>query len=145
MFQQEYNEICRELKAPANKIEEVIEMTENKPVKHRRPLKIAIGLVAVFALMMIAVSAASPELLSKAVSFIVLGGEAGDTVLVHVGDASVGEVGTYKYSTVDGSQGELQLQDGDQVIKYHVVDGSEEWDEFTSGKIIDSGTLQSNP
>ena len=56
-----YREACRELKAPEDKIEEVIAMTENTNKKKRRPLRTALIAVAAVAMMVVGVSAANPE------------------------------------------------------------------------------------
>ena len=58
-----YREACRELKAPGDKIEEVIAMTENTNKKIRRPLRTALICAAAFAMMVIGVSAANPEMI----------------------------------------------------------------------------------
>lgn len=55
-----YREACRELKAPEDKIEEVIEMTENINKKKRRPLRAVLICAAAFAMMVVGVSAANP-------------------------------------------------------------------------------------
>ena len=57
-----YREACRELKAPEEKIEEVIAMTEQTNKKKRRPLRTALICVAAFAMMVVGVSAANPEM-----------------------------------------------------------------------------------
>ena len=57
-----YREACRELKAPEEKIEEVIAMTENTNKKKRRPLRAALICVAAVAMMVVGVSAANPEM-----------------------------------------------------------------------------------
>lgn len=56
-----YREACRELKAPEDKIEEVIAMTENKKI--RRPLRTALICAAAVAMMVVGVSAANPEMI----------------------------------------------------------------------------------
>ena len=57
-----YREACRELKAPEDKIEEVIEMTEQSSKKKRRPLRTALIAVAAAAMMVVGVSAANPDM-----------------------------------------------------------------------------------
>lgn len=56
-----YREACRELKAPGEKIEEVIAMTEHTNKKKLRPLRTALICVAAAAMMVVGVSAANPE------------------------------------------------------------------------------------
>lgn len=56
-----YREACRELRAPEDKIEEVIEMTENTKKKVRRPLRTALICAAAMATMVVSVAAADPE------------------------------------------------------------------------------------
>lgn len=55
-----YREACRELRAPEDKIEEVIAMTENTNKKIRRPLRTALICAAALAMMVVGVSAANP-------------------------------------------------------------------------------------
>ena len=55
-----YREACRELKAPEDKIEEVIAITENTNKKKCRPLRAALIAVAAVAMMVVGVSAANP-------------------------------------------------------------------------------------
>ena len=56
-----YREACRELRAPEDKIEEVITMTENTSKKIRRPLRTALVCAAAVAMMVVGVAAAAPE------------------------------------------------------------------------------------
>ncbi len=56
-----YREACRELRAPEDKIEEVITMTENTNKKIRRPLRTALACAAAVAMMVVGVAAAAPE------------------------------------------------------------------------------------
>ena len=56
-----YREACRELRAPEDKIEEVIAMTENTNKKLRRPLRTALVCAAAVAMMVVGVAAAAPE------------------------------------------------------------------------------------
>ena len=59
-----YREACGELRAPQEKIEEIIAMTENhKSRKNRRPVRAALVAAAAVATMAIGVSAANPEVL----------------------------------------------------------------------------------
>lgn len=57
-----YRDACRELKAPEDKIEEIIAMTEKTNQKTRRPLRAALIAAAVAAFMVVGVAAANPEL-----------------------------------------------------------------------------------
>ena len=56
-----YREACRELTAPADKIEEVITMTKNTGKKRMRPLRTALVCAAAVAMMVVSVAAANPE------------------------------------------------------------------------------------
>ena len=59
-----YREACGELRAPQEKIEEIIAMTENhKSRKNRRPVRAVLAAAAAVAAMAIGVSAANPEVL----------------------------------------------------------------------------------
>ena len=71
MFHPKYHELCEGLRAPAGKIEEVIQMTENmNQKKHRNPLKVAGVLAAALALMVVSVSAAAPETVVRVMDWI---------------------------------------------------------------------------
>ncbi len=56
-----YREACRELRAPEDKIEEIIAMTEKTNKKKIRPLRTALIAVAAVAMMVVSVAAANPE------------------------------------------------------------------------------------
>ena len=59
-----YREVCGELRAPQEKIEEIIAMTENhKSRKNRRPVRAVLVAAAAVAAMAIGASAANPEVL----------------------------------------------------------------------------------
>ena len=60
-----YREACRELKAPEDKIEEMIAMTENTNKKARRPLRTALICAAAIAMMVVSVAAANPEAIQE--------------------------------------------------------------------------------
>ena len=60
-----YREACRELRAPEDKIEEIIAMTENNKRKARRPLRTALIAAAAVAMMVVGVSAANPEVIQE--------------------------------------------------------------------------------
>ena len=66
-----YREACRELKAPKDKIEEVIAMTENTNKKKRRPLRTVLIAAAAAAMMVVGVSAANPEMVEAVAGRIV--------------------------------------------------------------------------
>ena len=57
-----YREACRELRAPEDKIEEIIAMTEKTNKKHIRPLRTALIAAAAVAMMVVSVAAANPEM-----------------------------------------------------------------------------------
>lgn len=56
-----YREACRELRAPEDKIEEIIAMTEKTNKKKIRPLRTALIAAAAVAMMVVSVAAANPE------------------------------------------------------------------------------------
>lgn len=56
-----YREACRELRAPEDKIEEIIAMTEKTNKKRIRPLRTALIAAAAVAMMVVSVAAANPE------------------------------------------------------------------------------------
>ena len=56
-----YREACRELRAPEDKIEEIIAMTEKTNKKKFRPLRTALICAAAMAMMVVSVAAADPE------------------------------------------------------------------------------------
>lgn len=57
-----YHEACRELRAPEDKIEEIIAMTEKTNKKKIRPLRTALIAAAAVAMMVVSVAAANPEM-----------------------------------------------------------------------------------
>lgn len=57
-----YREACRELRAPEDKIEEIIAMTEKTSKKRIRPLRTALIAAAAVAMMVVSVAAANPEM-----------------------------------------------------------------------------------
>ena len=56
-----YREACRELRAPEDKIEEIIAMTEKTNKRRVRPLRAALIAAAAVAMMVVSVAAANPE------------------------------------------------------------------------------------
>lgn len=56
-----YREACRELRAPEDKIEEIIAMTEKTNKRRVRPLRTALIAAAAVAMMVVSVAAANPE------------------------------------------------------------------------------------
>lgn len=56
-----YREACRELRAPEDKIEEIIAMTEKTNKRRIRPLRTALIAAAAMAMMVVTVAAANPE------------------------------------------------------------------------------------
>lgn len=56
-----YREACRKLRAPEEKIEEIIAMTEKTNKKRVRPLRTALIAAAAVAMMVVSVAAANPE------------------------------------------------------------------------------------
>ena len=57
----QYYEVCRELRAPEDKIEEIITMTEKTNKKKLRPLRTALICAAAMAMMVVSVAATDPE------------------------------------------------------------------------------------
>ena len=57
-----YREACRELRAPEDKIEEIIAMTEKTNKRRIRPLRTALICAAAAAMMVVSVAAANPEM-----------------------------------------------------------------------------------
>ena len=57
-----YREACRELRAPEDKIEEIITMTEKTSKRRIRPLRTALIAAAAVAMMVVSVAAANPEM-----------------------------------------------------------------------------------
>ena len=57
----QYYEVCRELRAPEDKIEEIITMTEKTNKKKLRPLRTALICAAAMAMMVVSVAASAPE------------------------------------------------------------------------------------
>ena len=66
MFDPEvYRDMCRELRAPQEKIEEMIAMTENNKKKFHKPLRTALALCATVAMMVVGVAAANAALITQ--------------------------------------------------------------------------------
>lgn len=62
-----YREMCRELRAPGDKIEEVITMTNQSNKRRRRPVRALLITAAAVALMAVGVSAANPDMVQELV------------------------------------------------------------------------------
>lgn len=60
-----YREACRELRAPGDKIEEIIAMTEKTNKKRIRPLRTALIAAAAVTMMVVSVAAANPEAIEE--------------------------------------------------------------------------------
>lgn len=68
MFDPEgYREVCRALRAPGDKIEEVITMTNQSSKKRRRPVRTLLIAAAAVAMMVVGVSAANPDMVQELV------------------------------------------------------------------------------
>ena len=89
-----YREACRELRAPGDKIEEVITMTENSKKKFRRPLRTALICAAAAAMMVVGVSAANPGMI--------------EAVTVRIG----------KIIQVDSHKMEMYTEDGSKITVF---------------------------
>lgn len=97
-----YREACRELKAPEDKIEEIIAMTEKTNKKKIRPLRTALIAVAAVAMMVVSVAAANPEAVEEFIYNI----------------ASIIHVDQYRM--------EMVTEDGEQVTVFSIPEASVE-------------------
>ena len=121
-----YREACRELKAPEEKIEEVIAMTEQSNKKKRRPLRAALICAAAVAMMVVGVSAANPEMI--------------EAVAVRFGE--IIQVSQYKMEliTEDGSkitvysapQATVENRDGRAILQINGEDVADITDELNA-------------
>lgn len=96
-----YREACRELRAPEDKIEEIIAMTENNK-RRVRPLRTALICAAAVAMMVVSVAAANPEGVEEFIYNI----------------ASIIHVDQYRMEMVTG--------DGEQVTVFSIPEASVE-------------------
>lgn len=97
-----YREACRELRAPEDKIEEIIAMTEKTNKKHIRPLRTALIAAAAVAMMVVSVAAANPEAVEEFIYNI----------------ASIIHVDQYRM--------EMVTEDGEQVTVFSIPEASVE-------------------
>ena len=56
-----YREACRELRAPEEKVEEIVTMSQQNHTKSRRPVRAVLIAAAAAAMMAVGVSAANPQ------------------------------------------------------------------------------------
>ena len=113
----EYREGCRELRAPENKIEEIIAMTEHHTQKRRfRSLGAGLAVCAAAATMVVGVAAANPEAAQEFFAQI--------TSVVKVGefrrDLTTGD--GERVTVLDLPQATVENRDGRAIL---VVDGEE--------------------
>lgn len=113
----EYREACRELRAPENKIEEIIAITEHRTQKRRfRSLGAGLAVCAAAATMVVGVAAANPEAAQEFFAQI--------TSVVKVGefrrDLTTGD--GERVTVLDLPQATVENRDGRAIL---VVDGEE--------------------
>lgn len=130
-----YREACRELKAPEEKIEEIIAMTENTSKKKIRPLRAALICAAAAAMMVVSVAAANPEGVLEFVTQI----------------AAVVRIDEYRteLTTTDGEQvtvfsipeAEVQERDGRAIL---VLNGEDEEDITDALNVLGKYTCTKN-
>ena len=106
----EYREVCRELRAPEKKIEEIIAMTEQRTHKRRfRALGTGLAVCAAAATMVVGVAAANPE--------------AAQEFFAHITSVvTVGEFRRDLTTEVELPQATVENRDGRAIL---VVDGEE--------------------
>lgn len=97
-----YHELCRELRAPEEKIEEIIAMTEQNKKRSRRPFRAVLVAAAALAVMAVGVSAANSEAVQELIYQI--------TYSVRVGD--------YRH--------DLTTKDGDKVTVFSMPEAAVE-------------------
>ena len=125
-----YRELCEELTASRDRMQEVIQMTQQKSSKKRRTLRVSLVAAAMCALTAITASAAHPELLEAVVASIrasmVVSGHQQEWLRVDgpqpaapdSPEASVEERGGRVILTVDGAETDITealAQDGQYV------------------------------
>ena len=117
MFDPEvYRDMCRELRAPQEKIEEMIAMTENNKKKFHKPLRTALALCATVAMMVVGVAAANPEGLQE---FVI---NLGSIVRVDRYRSDVTTEDGETFSMVQSPEAKVENRDGRAIL---VVNGED--------------------
>lgn len=120
MFDPEvYRDMCRELRAPQEKIEEMIAMTENNKKKFHKPLRTALALCATVAMMVVGVAAANPEGLQE---FVI---NLGSIVRVDRYRSDVTTKDGETFSMVESPAAKVENRDGRAIL---VLNGEDEAD-----------------
>ena len=117
MFDQKlYREACRELRAPEDKIEEIIAMTEKTNKKKLRPLRTALICAAAMAMMVVSVAATDPEGFE---SFLI---DIGSVVRVDRYRSDVTTEDGETFSMVQSPEAKVENRDGKAIL---VVNGED--------------------
>ena len=117
MFDQKlYREACRELRAPEDKIEEIIAMTEKTNKKKLRPLRTALICAAAMAMMVVSVAATDPEGFE---SFLI---DIGSVVRVDRYRSDVTTEDGETFSMVQSPEAKVENRDGRAIL---VVNGED--------------------
>lgn len=111
-----YREACRELRAPGDKIEEVIAMTEHTRKKIRRPLRTALICAAALAMMVLGVSAANPEMVKE------FGGRIAEIINVNPYKMEMITEDGSKITVFSAPQAAVENRDGRAIL---VIDGED--------------------
>ena len=114
-----YREACRELRAPEDKIEEIIAMTEKTNQKRIRPLRTALICAAALAMMVVSVAAANPEGFQEFV-FEIMSSVQVDDYRTDITTTSGEQVTVFSIP-----EAEVQLRDGRAVL---ILNGEEKAD-----------------
>ena len=111
-----YREACRELRAPEDKIEEIIAMTEKTNKKRIRPLRTALIAAAAVTMMVVSVAAANPEGFE---SFLI---NIGSVVRVDRYRSDVTTEDGERFSVVESPEAKVENRDGRAIL---VVNGED--------------------
>ncbi len=111
-----YREACRELRAPGDKIEEIIAMTEKTNKKRIRPLRTALIAAAAVTMMVVSVAAANPEGFE---SFLI---NIGSVVRVDRYRSDVTTEDGERFSVVESPEAKVENRDGRAIL---VVNGED--------------------
>ena len=111
-----YREACRELRAPEDKIEEIIAMTEKTNKKKLRPLRTALICAAAMAMMVVSVAATDPEGFE---SFLI---DIGSVVRVDRYRSDVTTEDGETFSMVQSPEAKVENRDGKAIL---VVNGED--------------------
>ena len=120
MFDQKlYREACRELRAPEDKIEEIIAMTEKTNKKKIRPLRTALIAAAAVAMMVVGVAAAAPE---EFQAFFI---NIGDVVRVDRYRSDVTTKDGETFSMVESPEAKVENRDGRAILMVNGEDAAD--------------------